>query len=63
MSLKKNPYKPLPGMRYVQVDHKTQIEVRIEMTDEEAIERYLERVKMAGEISPQHKRAPRGKKI
>ncbi len=61
MSLKKNPYKPLPGMRYVQVDHKTQIEVRIEMTDEEAIERYLERVKMATEQNPQHKRSPNKK--
>ena len=46
------------GYRLVQVDHKTQIEVEPEISDEEAIERFYER--QAYVRGPQHKRAPRG---
>jgi len=58
----KNPYKPQSGMRFAQVDHKTMIEVRIDMTDEEAIERYLERKERATNQDQQHKRSPNKRK-
>ena len=48
------------GYRLVRVDHKTLIEVESDISDEDAIARFNER--LAYSRDPQHKRSPKGNK-
>lgn len=46
------------SMKFVRIDHKTEIEVNVDIPDEIARKEYLEKLDQG--MSKQHKRIPRG---